>query len=188
MPASNSSGFSRRALLLFFIVSLTPALTVSTVWYSATRNLGDTNFISLGSFVAPVAIMGLLPAIILGVVFAELLAVPIRRLHQGILRIGGGDLTTRVHFGRISEFREMGEALNDIAANLQQTINQKDRENEVVAADSNKLHAVLNNMSDGVFALDRTDRAPANLRRFFVGKATGADQDQRLALRLREVH
>ena len=36
-------------------------------------------------------------------------------------------------------------------------------------------------------ALDRADRAAADFRRFLIGKAAGADQDQRLALRLRQM-
>src|SRR5581483_5759532 len=34
----------------------------------------------------------------------------------------------------------------------------------------------------------RSDRAAANLGRLFIGKATCADEDERLALRLRKVH
>src|SRR3982751_2021796 len=37
-------------------------------------------------------------------------------------------------------------------------------------------------------ALDRADRAAADLGRFLIGEAPGADEDQRLALRLRQVH
>lgn len=147
--------FSRRALLLFFIVSLLPAVTVSVMWFILTRESG---LVFVGSYVAPIALLGLGPAIVLGILFAELLAIPIRRLHQAILRIGNGHLDTRVHFSRISEFREMGEAINAIAINLQQTISQQAGENEVIAAERNKLNSVLNNMSDGVFALDKADR------------------------------
>ena len=37
-------------------------------------------------------------------------------------------------------------------------------------------------------ALDRADRAAADLGRFLIGEAARADEDQRLALRLRQVH
>ena len=37
-------------------------------------------------------------------------------------------------------------------------------------------------------ALDRADRAAADFRRFLIGEAAGADEDQRLALRLRQMH
>ncbi len=155
MKRLTTGQFSRRALLLFFIVSLLPAVTVSVVWYLLTR---DSGLVFVGSYVAPIALLGLGPAIILGVLFAELLAIPIRRLHQAILKIGAGHLDTRVKFSRISEFREMGDAINAIAINLQQTLSEKEGENEAIAAERNKLTSVLNNMSDGVFALDRTDR------------------------------
>src|SRR4051812_41823260 len=37
-------------------------------------------------------------------------------------------------------------------------------------------------------ALDRADRAAADFRRFLVGEAAGTDEDQRLALWLRQMH
>jgi PAS domain S-box-containing protein len=155
MRRLTSGQFSRRALLLFFIVSLLPAITVSVAWYTLAQS---NNLIFIGNYVAPIALLGLGPALILGILFAELLANPIKRLHQGILQIGKGNLSTRIHFNRISEFQEMGEALNAIAINLQGTISQKDSQNELITAERNKLTSVLNNMTDGVFALDRTDR------------------------------
>src|SRR5206468_11552558 len=39
----------------------------------------------------------------------------------------------------------------------------------------------------GDAALDRADGAAANLRRFLIGEAAGADEDQGLALRLRQM-
>ena len=39
----------------------------------------------------------------------------------------------------------------------------------------------------GDAALDRADRAAANLGRLLIGEAAGADEDQRLALRLRQM-
>src|SRR5437868_11100900 len=42
--------------------------------------------------------------------------------------------------------------------------------------------------SAGDAALDRADGAAADLGRFLVSETPGADEDQRLALRLRQVH
>ncbi len=150
--------FQRRALLLFLIVSVLPALTVSALWWVYTKDIAGAQFINFGQLVAPVALVGLLPAIIVAILFAELLAIPIRRLHQGIIQISIGDYKSRTAFSTISEFREMAEALNSIASNLQQTLSQKDSENDLIAAERNKLHSVLNNMKDGVFALDHSNR------------------------------
>jgi PAS domain S-box-containing protein len=149
--------FKRRALILFLIVSLLPALTVSALWYAMARsNISASQFVSFGDFVIPVALLGFLPAVILAILFAELLAVPIRRLHHGITQIGAGDLEYRLKLSHMSEFSEMAESVNAIAANLEQTLAQKDSENEIIAAERNKLHAILENMTDGVLALDRS--------------------------------
>jgi PAS domain S-box-containing protein len=153
-----SSKFKRRALLLFLIVSVMPALTVSTLWYFLTKDTVNASFITIGNFVAPVALIGLLPAFILGILFAELLALPVRKLHQGIIQIALGNFDYRIRFSRISEFYEMAEALNAISANLQTTLTQKDSENEIIASERNKLKTLLDNMTDGVFALDSGNR------------------------------
>ncbi len=154
---SNLGKFKRRALLLFVIVSILPAITVSALWYTLARQLTTTSYITIGNFVAPVAFLGLLPALLVGVIFAEVLAIPIRRLHQGITEIANGNLTYRVPATRVTEFHDMSEQLNRIAANLQGTISQKDSETGLIAAERNKLQAVLNNMSDGVVAIDKAN-------------------------------
>ena len=155
---SKHNQFKRRALLLFLIVSLAPAMTVSALWYIYTRNIAGGSFINFGSFVVPIALLGLMPAIILAIIFAEVLAIPIRHLQEGVARIAKGDFSFRVKSSKFSEFYETSELLNQISLNLQQTLSQKDSENDLIAAERNKLRGVLNNMSDGVLALDKSNR------------------------------
>jgi signal transduction histidine kinase len=152
------SQFKRRVLLLFIIVSILPAITVSALWYTLTRQLASTSFITVGNFVAPIAFLGLLPALVVGIIFAEMLAIPIRRLHQGIAELTKNNFGYRVPSTRITEFHEMAQLLNAISTNLQGVLSQKDSENTLLAAERNKLQSVLNNMGDGVVAIDRANR------------------------------
>ncbi len=154
---NSSSQFKRRALLLFLITSLMPALTVSVLWYSLTSDV-KLNFVTIDGFVIPIALIGLVPAIAVGLLFAEALAIPIRRLHQGITRMAKGEFGHRISFSRILEFREMAESLNTISMNMQQTLSQSSAENDLIAAERNKLRAVLDSMTDGVLALDYDNR------------------------------
>jgi two-component system, OmpR family, phosphate regulon sensor histidine kinase PhoR len=147
------SWFKRQLLLLFFIVSLLPAMTVSALWYLSTAD--SPNLLHFGQFITPSALTGLLPAMILSFIFAELLVSPIRRIHQAITQINLGNLGYRLHFRRSSEFSEMAQALNAIASHLQITLKQVYAENKAISAEGSKLRAILDSMGDGVIALDK---------------------------------
>jgi two-component system, OmpR family, phosphate regulon sensor histidine kinase PhoR len=153
-----SEKFRRQALILFIAVGLFPALVVSALWYSVTRNTPGSEVLGLGGIVVPIAIIGLMPAIILGIAFAELLSRPIKLLAEAIEQIRQGNLAYRTHFRHGSEFADMAESLNEIASSLQAIVSQQTGETELVSAERNKLRAVLDSMEDGVFAIDRSGR------------------------------
>lgn len=153
-----SNRFQRRALYLFFVVSLVPALTVSLAWYLMTR--GETpggELVAIGAFLIPAAVYGLIPALILSFIFAQLLAKPIRSMQSALHQIALGNFAYRSKPDKLSEFSEMGETLNDITETLQQVLGQLDSENKIVASERNKMRVVLDSMSDGVFALDNNN-------------------------------
>ena len=76
--------FNRQSLALFFIISLIPALVVAAVWYLNSQG-ENRQVLDFQSYVLPVMILGVLPAIILSFVFAELLTRPVRRIHQAVI-------------------------------------------------------------------------------------------------------
>lgn len=154
------SRFKRQILFLFIIVSLTPALTVSALWYSFTHNSSNpaANFISIGQFVTPVALIGLAPAIALSIVFAELLLLPIRKIHAAITQISIGNLRYHIKFRRGGEFADMAQGLNDISAHLHRMLTEAASENELIGAERSKLRVVLDTMNNGVMALDADQR------------------------------
>src|SRR5215469_8393549 len=84
--------FKSQVLALFFIVSITPALVVGAVWYVYTQT-SQINFLYLDfkSFVLPVIFIGILPAVFLSFFFAELLAKPVRRIHQAAVDLAQGN-------------------------------------------------------------------------------------------------
>jgi PAS domain S-box-containing protein len=151
--------FKRQVLGLFFIVSIVPALVVGAVWYVYTQT-SQLNFLFLDfrSFVLPVIMVGLIPAIILSYLFAELLARPVRRIHRAMLELAKGDFSPKFQARGAGEFREIGEALDTVATKLQQTISRDASETALIEAERGKLRTVLNSMSDGVFAMDRSGR------------------------------
>ncbi|HUD11403.1 MAG TPA: ATP-binding protein [Candidatus Saccharimonadia bacterium] len=153
----NSSRYLRKSLALFFIVSLIPALVVAAVWYVNTEN-GDRAILDLQTYVLPIMVLGILPAIILSLIFAELLARPVRRIHAAVQELARGNFTAQFHGRSAGEFTEIGKALDTVAARLQETLSESASETAVIEAERGKLHSVLNSMTDGVFALDHSGR------------------------------
>jgi PAS domain S-box-containing protein len=151
--------FKRQTLALFFIVSAIPALIVGAVWYVYTQTT-TLNFLFLDfeSFVLPVIMVGIIPAVILSFIFAELLAAPVRRIHAAAKRLADGDFSRQFNPHGEGEFAEIGHALNKVSTKLQETLSQAAGENALIAAERGKLNTVLNSMTDGVFALDKAGR------------------------------
>lgn len=150
--------YIRQSLALFFIISLIPALVVAAIWYVNSQTSSDRLVIDFQAYVLPVMILGVLPAIILSFIFAELLARPVRRIHDAVLELARGNYNTRIKAGGTGEFTDISAALDRVAVRLQQTISQAASEQALIEAERNKLRSVLNAMTDGVFALDRAGR------------------------------
>ena len=154
-----SSAFRRHTLALFFIVSLIPALTVASIWYLNTQlNGGDVVELDVNHFILPVFILGIIPALALSVIFAELISRPVRRIHMAALELAKGNYGTHFSSEGVGEFDEIAVALDQVASQLQRTLSEAASETEVIGAERNKLRSVLNSMSDGVFAMDRSGR------------------------------
>jgi PAS domain S-box-containing protein len=151
--------FKSQVLALFFIVSIVPALVVGVIWYVYTQT-STVNFLYLDyqTFVLPVVMIGVIPAVFLSFAFAELLARPVRRIRDTTTELAKGNFKTRIKKDGPGEFREIGQALDQLATKLQQTISESASENTLITAERNKLRGVLNSMTDGVFALDRAGR------------------------------
>jgi PAS domain S-box-containing protein len=154
-----STRFKRQTLALFFIVSLVPALIVAAVWYVDTQlaSPGSTT-INIHTFILPVFLLGVIPALLLSYVFAELLARPVRALHEAVLRIASGDYSKLKDSSSAGEFSEITLALDQVATQLTRKISEAESETALIESERNKLRGVLNSMTDGVFALDRDGR------------------------------
>jgi PAS domain S-box-containing protein len=151
--------FKRQTLALFFIVSAVPALMVGAVWYVYTQTT-TLNFLYLdvNSFVLPVIMVGLIPAIILSFVFAELLARPVRKILDAASSLAAGNFEQQFETKGTGELAEIGLALNKVSDRLQSTLSEATAETALIIAERGKLNSVLNSMTDGVFALDRAGR------------------------------
>jgi len=152
-----SQRYLRQSLALFFIVSLIPALVVAAIWYVNSLT-GSTPDLDFEVYVLPIMILGILPAIILSFLFAELLARPVRRIHAAVQELAKGNFKAQFQTHGAGEFAEIGLALDAVALRLQDTLSQSASEISVIESERGKLHSVLNSMTDGVFALDHAGR------------------------------
>lgn len=151
--------FKRQTLGLFFIVSLVPALTVSAVWYAFTQVQSPNDaFFNLSSWILPTAILGILPAVVLSIAFAELLSKPVRNIHEATQQLVKGNYQYRIRYHSGNEFAEIAQALDQVANQLQQKISETTTEMSLIEGERNKLRGVLNSMTDGVFAVDQVGR------------------------------
>ncbi len=151
--------FMRQSLNLFFIVTLIPALVVAAIWYVNTQtNDSGVLILDFESLIVPVILLGVLPALFLSFAFAELLARPVRRIHQAALDLARGNFGAVSHASGSGEFKEISEALSQIAQQWRNTLSEAASETAVIASERNKLQGVLNSMTDGVFALDNSGR------------------------------
>lgn len=152
--------YKDQTLGLFFILSLMPALFVGAIWYGYTRVIDSHSlYIDVNSVIMPVMLLGILPAVFLSFIFAELLHRPVRRLQEAAKQIAKGDFSpaalAKLHDG---EFGEIAVALRQMSGQLEQSISQAASETALIEAERNKLRGVLNSMTDGVFALDSSGR------------------------------
>ncbi|MBW4061934.1 PAS domain S-box protein [Candidatus Saccharibacteria bacterium] len=153
------TAFKRQTLALFFIVSLIPALVVAAVWYLQTSSSNTAVLIvSFKSFILPVMLLGIIPAVLLSFIFAELLTRPIRTIHDAVSKLADGNFLHAGDTDQEGEFGEIGLSLIQLSRVLEQTLSETKSQSDLVAAERNKLRGVLNSMTDGVFALDAAGR------------------------------
>ena len=154
-----SNAYKRQTIALFFIVSLVPALVVAAVWYHETRSSDVTSLtISFKTFVLPVMLVGVLPALALSFVFAELLSRPIRKIHTEVTKLASGTYIEAPTDAGNGEFGKISSALANLSTIMRRTSDETKSQGDLVAAERNKLRGVLNSMTDGVFALDSGGR------------------------------
>jgi len=100
-------------------------------------------------------------AFTVGIFLARRMIVPIRALHEGAARIGGGDLTQRISIKTGDELQELGEQFNKMAsrledsyATLERKVEQRTRQLEVAnEAKSRFLAAASHDLRQPLHAL-----------------------------------
>jgi len=87
----------------------------------------------------------------LGVVLTKTITSPIKEVTDQALNMAGGDFSRKIEVQTSDEIGRLGETFNYLAEQLSHTINE-------MSSEKSKVEAIINNMSDGIVALDGKGR------------------------------
>ncbi len=87
----------------------------------------------------------------LGIVLTKTITSPIKEVTDQALNMAGGDFSRNIAVQTSDEIGRLGETFNYLAEQLSFTINE-------MSSEKSKVEAIINNMSDGIVALDGKGR------------------------------
>jgi signal transduction histidine kinase/ActR/RegA family two-component response regulator len=133
---------------------------------------------------AIVLIAAIVLAFAIAIMLARRMIVPIRALHDGATRIGGGDLTQHIHIKTGDELQELGEAFNKMASQLGESYATLERKVELR---TRQLELANEAKSRFLAAASHDLRQPLHALGLFVGQLHGrmrADERRRIISRV----
>lgn len=95
--------------------------------------------------------LALVVSFLLGIVLTRTITSPIKEVTDQAMNMAGGDFTRKIEVQASDEIGRLGETFNYLAEQLSYTINE-------MSSEKSKVEAIINNMSDGIVALDGTGR------------------------------
>ncbi|MFQ5415520.1 MAG: ATP-binding protein [Myxococcota bacterium] len=107
--------------------------------------------------------VGLAAALACSYALSWLILRPLRELRRAAVSIAGGDLDSRLTLRAVDELGGISNAINQMASQIRQRLDETTREKE-------QLHAVLNGMVEGVLVIDADGRVllvNARMRDFY---------------------
>lgn len=113
--------------------------------------LVQANVDQLQRAIVTAALIAAVAAVILAIIMAGRITRLVRRLIQVASRLASGDLDARAHFTTADDLGDLGRALNFMADELRDRVND-------LADERGRLEAVLDNMADGAVITDDRGR------------------------------
>ncbi len=96
-------------------------------------------------------VLALVISFFLGAVLTRTITTPIQAVTDQALNMASGDFSQKIKVQTADEIGRLGETFNYLAEQLSQTINE-------MSSEKSKVEAIINNMSDGIVALDGKGR------------------------------
>jgi two-component system sensor histidine kinase VicK len=95
--------------------------------------------------------LALAVSFLLGIVLTRTITSPIQEVTDQAMNMAGGDFSRKIEVHASDEIGRLGETFNYLAEQLSFTINE-------MSSEKSKVEAIINNMTDGIAALDGTGR------------------------------
>ena len=103
-------------------------------------------------------VVGTVTAASIGYQFARKISQSAQNVSTALALLAQGDFEVTLNKSGKSELAEMGRNVDKVASKLEFILSETSSETALIKAERGKLNTVLNSMSDGVFALDRSGR------------------------------
>ncbi len=108
----------------------------------------------LNSLYRRIALAGLVVAICavaISLILSRRIQKPLHKLEEGAVRFGDGDLSHRVHISDPEEFMLLGNAMNQMAGQLNDRVH-------TITSQRNELESILSSMMESVLVIDADER------------------------------
>ncbi len=135
----------RRYYLAYPVIS--GQSTIGVIYLSGSLQAVDNTLNEVKTILLTGVLLALLICLILGVILTRTITTPIKAVTDQANLMAGGDFTRKIKVQTADEIGQLGETFNYLAEQLSQTIDD-------ISSEKSKVEAIINNMSDGIIALD----------------------------------
>jgi two-component system, OmpR family, sensor histidine kinase VicK len=135
----------RRYYLAFPVISENN--TIGVIYLSGSLKAVDSTLNEVKAILLTGVLLALLVCFFLGVVLTKTITAPIQEVTDQANSMALGDYTRSIKVRAADEIGQLGESFNYLAEQLSQTIDE-------MSSEKSKVEAIINNMTDGVIALD----------------------------------
>lgn len=139
----------RRYYLAFPIVS--GQSTLGVIYLSGSLRLVDNTLSEVKTILLTGVGLALAVSFVLGLVLTGTITRPIKEVTNQAHYMARGDFSRKINVKTADEIGRLGNTFNYLADRLSHTINE-------ISSEKSKVEAIINNMSDGVVALDGKGR------------------------------
>ncbi len=125
--------------------------TLGIIYLSGSLESVDTTLNEVKAILLTGAGLALLVSFILGIVLTRTITEPIQDVTKQAHQMASGDFSRNINVHSSDELGRLGESFNYLADRLSDTISE-------MSTEKSKVEAIINNMSDGIIALDGKGR------------------------------
>lgn len=121
--------------------------TLGVIYLSGSLQAVDSTLNEVKTILLTGVILALMVCCFLGVILTRTITTPIKEVTDQANYMAAGDFSRTIRVQSSDEIGRLGETFNYLAEQLSRTINE-------ISSEKSKVEAIINNMSDGIIALD----------------------------------